>query len=162
MRGGSRHFRRVPSWASAGPSTGAVRDPQTGHRESLWNNWLGPASSSYTTSFQSMPPAKQNEKAEVLSCNLFEVKTTSVRQNTLWEFTQWPVEINKGAKIKFTGLIHNILNTVWKFHVFSITQILCEINFGHSRSTKSTILTHLEVLNFDEILHFLECWNLPN
>ena len=38
--------------------------------------------------------------------------------------------------------------TVWKFHDFSITQILREINFGDSTSAKSAILTHLEVLNF--------------
>ena len=47
---------------------------------------------------------------------------------------------------------------MWKFHEFSITQILREINFGDCRSAKSAILTHLEVLNFDfyEILHFLK------
>ena len=48
--------------------------------------------------------------------------------------------------------------TVWKFHDFSITQILCEINFRDSRSAKSAIITHLEALNFDfyEFLHFLK------
>ena len=48
------------------------------------------------------------------------------------------------------------LNTVWKLHDFSITQILREINFEDSRSAKSAILTDLEALNFDfhEILHF--------
>ena len=34
--------------------------------------------------------------------------------------------------------------TVWKFHDFSITQILREINFGDSPSAKSAILIHLE------------------
>ena len=50
------------------------------------------------------------------------------------------------------------LNTVWKFHDFSVTQILREINFGDSTSAKSAILTHLDVLNFAfyEILHFLK------
>ena len=38
---------------------------------------------------------------------------------------------------------------MWKFHDFTITQILCEINFGDSRSAKSAILTHLKALNFD-------------
>ena len=38
---------------------------------------------------------------------------------------------------------------MWKFHDFSITQILREIKFGDSRSAKSAILTHLEALNFD-------------
>ena len=48
--------------------------------------------------------------------------------------------------------------TVWKFHDFSITEILREINIGVSRSTKSAILTHLEALNLDfkEFLHFLK------
>ena len=48
--------------------------------------------------------------------------------------------------------------TVWKFHDFSITQILREINFGHSRSARFAILTQSEALNFDfnEFLHFLE------
>ena len=45
--------------------------------------------------------------------------------------------------------------TVWKFHGFSITQILCEINFGNF-SAKFAILTHSEGLKFYfyEILHF--------
>ena len=38
---------------------------------------------------------------------------------------------------------------MWKFHDFSITQILREINFGDSSSAKSAIITHLEALNFD-------------
>ena len=39
--------------------------------------------------------------------------------------------------------------TVWKFHDFSITKILREINFGNSISATSAISTHLQVLNFD-------------
>ena len=35
----------------------------------------------------------------------------------------------------------------------SIIQILCEINFGDSRSAKSDILTHFD---FYEVLHFLK------
>ena len=47
---------------------------------------------------------------------------------------------------------------MWKFHNFSITQILREINFWDPRSAKSTILTYLGSLNydFDECLHFLK------
>ena len=50
----------------------------------------------------------------------------------------------------------NSPSTVWKFHSFSIAQILREINFGDSKSAKSAILTHLEALNCDayEFLHF--------
>ena len=36
-----------------------------------------------------------------------------------------------------------------KFHNFSNTQILREINFGDYRIAKVAILTHLEALNFD-------------
>ena len=32
-------------------------------------------------------------------------------------------------------------HTVWKFHYFSVIQILREINFGDPRSAKSAILT---------------------
>ena len=56
---------------------------------------------------------------------------------------------------------------MWKFHDFTITQILREINFEDSRSAKSAILTHLEALNLDfyDILHFFKdtikgCTNL--
>ena len=49
-------------------------------------------------------------------------------------------------------------DTVWKFHDFSITQILREINFKDFRSAKSAISTRLEALNFDfyEFFHFLK------
>ena len=52
----------------------------------------------------------------------------------------------------------NLLNTVWKFHGFSITQILREINFGEKGSAKYAILTHLDALNFDfhDFLHFFK------
>ena len=51
-----------------------------------------------------------------------------------------------------------ICNTVWNFHDFDITQILREIKFEYSRSSKSAIFTHFEALNFDlyEILDFLQ------
>ena len=41
--------------------------------------------------------------------------------------------------------------TVWKFHDFSINQILREINFWDSRSAKSAILAHFETLDFDSL-----------
>ena len=45
-----------------------------------------------------------------------------------------------------------------KFMIFSITQILREINFGEPRSEKSALLIHLEAMTFDfhEFLHFLK------
>ena len=45
----------------------------------------------------------------------------------------------------------------WRFHYFSITQILREIDFRGSRSAKSGILTHFEALNFD-FSEFLRFW----
>ena len=47
---------------------------------------------------------------------------------------------------------------MWIFQRFTTTQILREINFRDSESPKSTILTHLEALNFDfyEFLHILK------
>ena len=52
---------------------------------------------------------------------------------------------------------------MYKFHNFSITQILREIYFGDSGSAKSAIITHLETLNFDyyEFLQFLEAEIYP-
>ena len=38
---------------------------------------------------------------------------------------------------------------VRKFHDYSISQILREINWRETKSAKSAILTHLEALNFD-------------
>ena len=47
---------------------------------------------------------------------------------------------------------------MWKFHDFSITQILREIDFWDSRGAKSAIFAILEALKFDfyEFLHFLK------
>ena len=50
------------------------------------------------------------------------------------------------------------IHTVWKFHDFSITQILCEIKIGESRVSKSAIFTHLEALNFDFFMNFCTFW----
>ena len=49
----------------------------------------------------------------------------------------------------FREITVNNFTTVWKFHNFSITQILRQINFGDSRSAKAAILAHLEALNLD-------------
>ena len=45
---------------------------------------------------------------------------------------------------------------VWKFHDFSVTHILREINCGVSRGAKSAILKHLEALNLDFFLSILQ------
>ena len=54
--------------------------------------------------------------------------------------------------------------TVRKFHDFSITQILREINFGDSESARSAIFTHSEALNFDffEFFNFLKAESYEN
>ena len=53
---------------------------------------------------------------------------------------------------------------MWKFHNFSITQILRENKFGDSTRAITTILTHLEALNndFDEFLRLLRAENDQN
>ena len=47
--------------------------------------------------------------------------------------------------------------TVWKFHDFSVTQILREISFEDSGGAKSAVFAILEALNFDfyDFSHFL-------
>ena len=50
-------------------------------------------------------------------------------------------DINKTVVVKVKKFAPCSRNTVWKFHDFSITQILREINFGNCRIAKSTILT---------------------
>ena len=49
--------------------------------------------------------------------------------------------------------------TVWKFHDFSITLILREINLWNSRNAKTAILSHLQALNFD-FYNFCTFWRL--
>ena len=51
--------------------------------------------------------------------------------------------------------------TVWKFENSAITQILCEINFGDSRSAKTAVFAILEVviLLFWSIPAFKKCKN---
>jgi len=46
----------------------------------------------------------------------------------------------------------------WKFHDFTVTQLLREINFWDSRSAKFGISTHFEALNLDfyEFLNLLK------
>ena len=51
-------------------------------------------------------------------------------------------------KIVKSSKFNTVRFTMWKFHYFSITQILREINFEVSRSAKSAISTHFEALNF--------------
>ena len=50
---------------------------------------------------------------------------------------------------------------MWKYHDFSITQILREIKFGDARSAKYAIFMHLEALNFEccEFWHVLKAEN---
>ena len=55
------------------------------------------------------------------------------------------------------GKIRNLV-TEWKFHDFSVTVILREINSRDFRSAKSGISIHLEAMNLDfyEFLNFLK------
>ena len=51
-----------------------------------------------------------------------------------------------GTKWKSKNFGKSYLYTVWKYHDFPITQILREINFGESRSSKT--LPFFEGVNF--------------
>ena len=44
--------------------------------------------------------------------------------------------------------------TVWKFHDFSVIQILREINFGESRSFKTVVFDILGALNLADLVNF--------
>ena len=43
---------------------------------------------------------------------------------------------------------------MWKIQDFSITQILCEINFGDSRSAKTAVFDILGAVKFDNVVNF--------
>ena len=58
-------------------------------------------------------------------------------------------------------LFRDQYRTVWKFHDFSTTQILREINFGDLWSAKSSVLIQLEALDFD-FYAFLHILKAPN
>ena len=75
------------------------------------------------------------------------------------EATSIHVKMNQVIWIKIPSYeINQKEDTVWKFHDFSILQILREIDFDDTRSATSAILTHLVALNFVfcEFLHFLK------
>ena len=43
---------------------------------------------------------------------------------------------------------------MWKFHDFSVTQILREINFAESRRSKTDVLAILEALKVIDLVNF--------
>ena len=49
--------------------------------------------------------------------------------------------------------------TVWKFQDFSVIQILCEINFGESRTLKSATFAALNFFNLVLVVAFKKCKN---
>ena len=98
--------------------------------------------------------------------NLLTVSLTSsciIQTNKRWYWRHWVNNDKLGIFFfqklfcNFWGenvslLYHNqrircSFSTAWKFHNFSITQILREISLGVSRNAKSAILTYLEALN---------------
>ena len=42
--------------------------------------------------------------------------------------------------------------TVQKFQDFTVIQILCEINFGESRTSKTAVFSNSRTLNFDDLI----------
>ena len=77
------------------------------------------------------------------------------KETWVWKM-RW--KIKKKAKITelptFLGKIVKSASTVWKFQDFSVSQILCEIIFGVSRSSKSAIFTIFWSLNFVILVNF--------
>ena len=56
-------------------------------------------------------------------------------------------------------LLHSLwcityIHTVWKYHYFSITQILREINLGESRSAKNAVFAILGALKLVDLMNF--------
>ena len=45
-------------------------------------------------------------------------------------------------------------STVWKFHDFSVTQILRETNLGESRSSKTAIIANVGALKMINLVNF--------
>ena len=85
--------------------------------------------------------------------------------STLWNYWKIVKTLDFCLFLRvFFAIFNNFYYLKWyffilqKFHDFSITPILCEINFGDCRKAKSAILTHLNALKSDccEILHFLK------
>ena len=91
-------------------------------------------------------------------------ESESSKPEIIIEKREGKLEVEKGLDNLRESLVALEQNektcTVWKFHNFSITQILREMNFGYSTSAKSVIFTHLEALNFN--IYFFVGWNLPN
>ena len=103
-----------------------------------------------------METRRFHEKSRVLKrYNLYEIISFSVeiRKFYIWKvfcekfgFTEFSLNIEVTAIISFFQIV---VYTVWKFKIFSPTQILREINFSIVKSSKTAILTILEALNFD-------------
>ena len=102
---------------------------------------------------------------------LFGLKMQFLKCPILTKLKFWPLKTRKNkicTILKAKGVFRVYMSLFLMlsclftfFHRFSITQTLCEINFEHSRSAKSTILTHLGALNFHfheflQFLHFLK------
>ena len=62
------------------------------------------------------------------------------------------VNVNLPLQQSLSRVNENVANhrsTLWKFHDFSIAQILREIDYENSSGAKSAILKRLEAMNFD-------------
>ena len=55
---------------------------------------------------------------------------------------------------QFTEQFKHPRCTMWKFHNFSVTQILREFNFGESRIAKSAVFAIFRALNFVHLVNF--------
>ena len=139
-----------------------------------WISAFKKCKSSWKSKFKASKCVKTADFALLQSLNQISRKIWVIEKSwnfhtVVWKLLNFPLsafwqkfrESNVLLRQLIGSLIGKHSTTVWKFHDFSITQILREINFGASRSTESTILIHLETQNFDfyEFLHFLKAGN---
>ena len=61
--------------------------------------------------------------------------------------------VKKNCTKEFANYLKSTILAVWIFHGFSVTQILFEINFGESTSSKNAIVAIYGALNFDNLVN---------
>ena len=131
----------------------------------MWNQRIIYEVQSYTVIFFSVIgyfSFFHTEKKEIqfhyknISWNHFQLHVGTLVRSTLISRKFWLIEKSWHFHTVLISLLW--LYTVWKFHNFSITKILREINSLGFQKCKICHLTHLEGLNFDfyEFLPFFE------
>ena len=86
-------------------------------------------------------------KVTTISGRNFYLTVYNVTEADAGKFT---CEVNNGvgetvSNSSFLLVRRKYIYTMWKFEDFSFTQILCEINFGESRSSKTAVFVILRL-----------------